>query len=107
MTEVSHAEVDPRSFDHLRGRAIHIHDEMVYADASAFYGMNAMWDKKTHAEHFAGRGGEEPNAYLTEEDTIVLADNDTEYRADYRHGLCDRPLRPVAQPRRRATGGQQ
>ena len=76
MTEVSHAEVDPRSFDHLRGRAIHIHDEMVYADASAFYGMNAMWDKKTHAEHFAGRGGEVPNAYLTEEDTIVLADND-------------------------------
>ena len=49
---------------------------MVYADASAFYGMNAMWDKKTHAEHFAGRGGEKPNAYLTEEDTIVLADND-------------------------------
>ncbi len=76
MTEVSHAEVDPRSFDHLRGRAIHIHDEMVYADTSAFYGMNAMWDKKTHAEHFAGRGGEKPNAYLTEEDTIVLADND-------------------------------
>jgi len=77
MTEVSHAEVDPRSFDHLRGRAIHIHDEMVYADASAFYGMNAMWDTRTHAEHFAGRGGEKPNAYLTEEDTIVLADNDT------------------------------
>jgi hypothetical protein len=77
MTEVSHAEADPRSFDHLRGRAIHIHDEMVFADAAAFYGMNAMWDKKTHAEHFAGRGGEEPNAYLTEEDTIVLADNDS------------------------------
>jgi O-glycosyl hydrolase len=77
MTEVSHAEVDPRSFDHLRGRAIHIHDEMVYADASAFYGMNAMWDKRTHAEHFAGRGGDKPNAYLTEADTIVLADNDT------------------------------
>jgi len=77
MTEVSHAEIDPRSFDHLRGRAIHIHDEMVHADASAFYGMNAMWDKKTHAEHFAGRGGEDPAGYLTEEDTIVLADNDT------------------------------
>jgi hypothetical protein len=77
MTEVSHAEVDPGSFDHLRGRAIHIHDEMGYADASAFYGMNAMRDKRTHAEHFAGRGGEKPNAYLTEEDTIVLADNDT------------------------------
>jgi O-glycosyl hydrolase len=77
MTEVSHAESDPRSFDHLRGRAIHIHDEMTYADASAFYGMNAMWDKKTHAAHFAGRGGDRPNALLTEEDTIVLADNDT------------------------------
>jgi O-glycosyl hydrolase len=78
MTEVSHGEVDPRSFDHLRGRAIHIHDEMVYADAAAFYGMNAMWDKKTHAVHFAGRGGEDPNGYLTEQDTIVLVENDTQ-----------------------------
>ncbi|MHB1034591.1 MAG: glycoside hydrolase [Pirellulales bacterium] len=77
MTEVSHAEVDPRTLDHLRGRAIHIHDEMIYADASAFYGMNAMWDKKTHAQHFAGRGGDAPNALFTEEDTIVLADNDS------------------------------
>ena len=57
---------------------IHIHDEMVYTDASAFYGTNAMWDTKTHAEHFAGRGGEAPDAYLTEEDTIVLANNDTQ-----------------------------
>jgi O-glycosyl hydrolase len=77
MTEVSHGEVDPRSFDHLRGRAIHIHDELVYADAAAFYGMNAMWDKKTHAEHFAGRGGEAPDGYLTEQDTIVLVENDS------------------------------
>jgi len=77
MTEVSHGEVDPRSFDHLRGRAIHIHDEFVYADAAAFYGMNAMWDKKTHAEHFAGRGGEAPDGYLTEQDTIVLVENDS------------------------------
>jgi len=76
MTEVSHGEVDPRSFDHLRGRAIHIHDEMLYAGAAAFYGMNAMWDRKTHAAHFAGRGGEDPDGYLTEQDTIVLIDND-------------------------------
>ena len=75
MTEVSHGEVDPRSLDHLRGRAIHIHDEMVYAGASAFYGMNAMWDRKSHADHFAGRGGEGETAYLSEQDTIVLADN--------------------------------
>jgi O-glycosyl hydrolase len=78
MTEVSHGEVDPRSFDHLRGRAIHIHDEMVYADAAAFYGMNAIWDQKTHASHFAGRGGEDRSAYLSEQDTIVLVDNDAE-----------------------------
>jgi O-glycosyl hydrolase len=78
MTEVSHAEADPRRFDHLRGRAIHIHDEMTYANASAFYGMNAMWDKKTHAAHFAGRGGVRLDALLTEEDTIVLADNDSD-----------------------------
>jgi hypothetical protein len=77
MTEISHAEVDPRSLDHLRGRAIHIHDEMVHADAAAYYGMNAFWDKQTHAAHFAGRGGESPTAYLSEQDTIVLADNDT------------------------------
>jgi O-glycosyl hydrolase len=75
MTEVSHSEVDPRSFDHLRGRAIHIHDEMVYADAAAFYGMNAMWYQKTHADHFAGRGGEDPQHFFTEQDTIVLIDN--------------------------------
>jgi O-glycosyl hydrolase len=72
MTEVSHAEVDPRSLDHLRGRAIHIHDEMVYADAAAFYGMNAFWDAKTHDAHFAGRANA---GLLSEEDTIVLADN--------------------------------
>jgi hypothetical protein len=77
MTEVSHAEVDPRSLDHLRGRAIHIHDEMVYADAAAFYGMNAVWDRKTHAAHFAGRGGEDPASLFTEEDTIVLVENES------------------------------
>ena len=76
MTEVSHSEADPRTLDHLRGRAIHIHDEMVYADASAFYGMMAFWDRKSHADHFAGRGGERPDAYLSEQDSIALADND-------------------------------
>ena len=55
MSEVSHGEVDPRSYDSFRGRAIHIHDEMVYADVNGFFGMNAMWDTVTHADHFAGR----------------------------------------------------
>lgn len=73
MTEVSHGEVQPQSFDHLRGRAIHIHDELLYADAAAYYGMLAFWDKKSHDAHYAGRS----NAGLySEQDSIVLADND-------------------------------
>jgi O-glycosyl hydrolase len=40
MTEVSHGYVDPMSYDAMRGRAIHIHDELVYADAAAYFGMN-------------------------------------------------------------------
>lgn len=40
MTEVSHGGVPAISFDGLLGRAIHIHDELVYADASAYFGMS-------------------------------------------------------------------
>jgi len=71
MTEVSHPEVDPRSFDHLRGRAIHIHDEFVYANASAYYAMNNMWDLTTHRDHFKN------DALYSEADTVVLANNET------------------------------
>jgi O-glycosyl hydrolase len=44
MSEVSAGGVDPRSYEDFLGRAIHIHDELVYADASAFFGMLTMWD---------------------------------------------------------------
>lgn len=71
MTEVSHGGLDPRSMDALRARAIHIHDELSYADASAFFGMQSEWDSKTNAEHF-GPG----QSLLKEEDTIVLIDQD-------------------------------
>ena len=72
MVEVSHSDVPFGSFDGLRGRAIQIHDEMVYADVSAFFGMNAMWDSVTNDQHFAGR----PNPGLfAETDTIVLIDD--------------------------------
>lgn len=71
MTEVSHPEVDPRSFDHLRGRAIHIHDELVYADAAAYYAMNNMWDLVTHRDHF------DNDDLLSEADTVALANNET------------------------------
>ena len=76
MTEVSHSEVPALSFDAFRGRAIHIHDEMLYADASAYYAMNALWDLTSHRDHFKGRGGDHPDALFTEQDTVVLVDND-------------------------------
>lgn len=71
MTEVSHGEVPLESMDALRGRAIHIHDELEYADAAAYFGMNAMWDSKTHQEHT--RGSRPLNS---ETDTIVLVDDE-------------------------------
>lgn len=72
MTEVSHGDVDARSFDDLRGRAIHIHDELEYADASAYFGMQAIWDMKTHQKHFAdGRN------FWNEEGSVVLVDQTT------------------------------
>ncbi|MGH8597869.1 MAG: glycoside hydrolase family 30 beta sandwich domain-containing protein, partial [Gammaproteobacteria bacterium] len=51
MTEVSHGGVNPLSFDALRARAIHIHDELVYADAAAYFGMNNMWDTVSQKAH--------------------------------------------------------
>ncbi len=71
MTEVSHGGIDPRSMDALRGRAIHIHDEMVYAGASAYFGMQNMWDKISQQMHFGNS-----NLY-SNEGTIALIDNDS------------------------------
>lgn len=71
MVEVSHSEAPFDSFDNVRGRAVHIHDELTYADAVAFFGMNAMWDTTSHAEHYQGRP--DPGFY-SETDTIVLID---------------------------------
>jgi len=71
MSEVSHGEVPFDLMDALRGRAIHIHDELEYADAAAYFGMNAMWDTKSHREHTRGS-----RPFLTETDTVVLVDNE-------------------------------
>jgi len=72
MTEVSHGGLDPRSMDAVRARAIEIHDELAYADASAFFGMHGMWDSKSNTEHFGAE-----RSLLKEEDTIVLVDIET------------------------------
>lgn len=71
MTEVSNGEVDPTSYDDFRGRAIHIHDELIYANASAYFGMNNMWDTTSQQEHF----GNDNLFESSSEGTIVLIDN--------------------------------
>jgi O-glycosyl hydrolase len=45
MTEVSNGRAGP--LDSLRGRAIHIHDEMRYANASSYWAMFQAWDTFT------------------------------------------------------------
>ncbi len=74
MTEVSHAYlqgdgVQATDFRILRGRAIHIHDELLYADAAAYFGMNSIWDQTSQAGHFNTDGSE---IMIAEHDTIVL-----------------------------------
>lgn len=49
MTEVSHGRAG--RLDSLRGRAIHIHDEMRYANASSYWAMFQAWDR--FAQHGA------------------------------------------------------
>ena len=64
MTEISHGAVSPLSFDDLLGRAIHIHDELVYANAAAYFGMLNMVDAHTTR-------GRDP---FTEEGSIAIVD---------------------------------
>ena len=79
MTEVSNGNyANPNSavtaigsIGHVRARAIHIHDELKYANAAAFFGMLAFWDKRTHLEHFGA--GASMNQEL---DSIVLLENE-------------------------------
>lgn len=74
MTEVSEGPgTNDYRFDAIENvlaRAIHIHDNFDYAGASAFFGMNTIWDSQTHEEHFAGRG----IPFLSEQSGMVLVD---------------------------------
>lgn len=58
------------AIENVLARAIHIHDTFEFAGASAFFGMNAIWDSQSHEEHFAGRGV----PFLSEQSTMVLVD---------------------------------
>ncbi|MDX1547728.1 MAG: T9SS type A sorting domain-containing protein [Rhodothermales bacterium] len=76
MTEVTqgpgNADFPFGAMENVRGRAIHIHDELVYADAAAYFGMNNMWDLRAHQEHFGG-----DRNFLGEQSTIGLINNET------------------------------
>jgi O-glycosyl hydrolase len=60
------------AIENVLARAIHIHDVFEYAGASAFFGMNTLWDSRSHAEHFAGRNV----PFLSEQSSMVLVDLD-------------------------------
>lgn len=52
QTENSNGGVSPLSFDDCLGRAIHIHDEFLYANASAYFAMQSIWDLASQQMHF-------------------------------------------------------
>ncbi len=58
------------SMEEVLARAIHIHDTFEYANGSAFFAMNALWDSRSHEEHFSGRGV----PFLSETSSVVLID---------------------------------
>lgn len=76
MSEVSNGfagdntPANMESFDALRGRAIHIHDEIRYAEASAFFGMQSDWSKRANELHGLG------SAYGSNPDDVVFTDQD-------------------------------
>lgn len=74
MTEVSQGpgrqDFPFGSIENVLARAIHIHDNFLYAGASAFFGMMAFWDSRSHEEHF--RGGNV--AFLSQQSMAVLVD---------------------------------
>lgn len=70
MDENSHAG-DPLSFDDLRARAIHIHDEFLYANATAYYVGGAMWDLASQQAHFGNT-----NLYGKENEGLAVLINE-------------------------------
>lgn len=86
MTEVSNgffdgvargdvANIDIQSFDALRARSIHIHDELKYTNASSFSGMQSMWSKNANFDHF-GSYEIDDNA----EDLVIVDQNTDEVK---------------------------
>jgi uncharacterized protein (TIGR03437 family) len=77
LTENSHGGIDPLSFDDCRARAIHIHDEFLYANAAAYFGEASMWDLASEQMHFG-----DSNLYGTDNEGNVVLINNTTGRVD-------------------------
>ncbi|HEV3330985.1 MAG TPA: glycoside hydrolase family 30 beta sandwich domain-containing protein [Bryobacteraceae bacterium] len=73
LTENSHGGVGSLSYDTFRARAIHIHDEFLYANAAAYFAESAMWDLASQMGHFGNT-----DLYSGDnEGNVVLIDNGT------------------------------
>ena len=59
--------------------------KFVYADASAYFGMNSMWARRSQRDHYAGRPDEDN--LFSQEGTIVLVDNVMEPAKIYLSGM--------------------
>lgn len=68
MTEVCCGGVPPLSYEAFLGRAIHIHDELIYADAAAYYALVNLSD--TTADRHS-------DTALSDEGSVILIDNAT------------------------------
>lgn len=77
MTETSEgpgrADYPFGSPENLRARANHIHDELVYANASAYFAMYNLWDRQSHEAHFKHRAID----FFSESSHIALVDQKT------------------------------
>jgi hypothetical protein len=71
LMENSHLDSDPLSYDDFRARAIHIHDEFLYANAAAYFGEGSMWDLASQQRHFRN------SDLYTGEGNVVLINNKT------------------------------
>lgn len=74
MTEVSEGpgriDFPFGAIENVLARAIHVHDVFAYGGVSSFFGMNTIWDRRSHDAHFAGRG----IPFTTEQSGMVLVD---------------------------------
>jgi O-glycosyl hydrolase len=71
LTETSHGG-NPKSYENFRARTIHIHDEFLYANASAYFCMSSMWDEASHKLHFGNT-----NTFYDDDGSAVLINNST------------------------------